>query len=465
MISLWNLGVQNELFALIFKMNELARIKVKTPFGMSAPFECQRIVKQGTVLSSNLCSASTGELCNSNNKGGATVGTVTINDILYVDDTTDPNSDIVDTIMSHDEVVNFSLSKRLSLNQPKCSILTINSKSTDSVPRLMIGEGQVKHVSKTKILGDVVNERGTKIDLMDDRVSKGNAAISNCIAMCNEITVGMFFTESALTLYNSVFLYIILFNSAAWTKITDTDMKKLQTVQLKYLKRIARAPYSTSNAFVFLEFGVLPVQYLIHIRQLNFLHHVVHLDNLEDPVFAMFKQQQELPYEKNWTNHTFKLLEVYGLQFSDVKSVSKVKWKSIVKDAVEAVAFADLIHQVSSKSKTKHLKYTELALQPYLVHYNHKEASTIFKIRSRSTECKENRKNSVNDMLCRVCAKEEETQSHVVNCSALSPNDIIVDLNYLMSEVPLDCHEVREICSRFNSFSKIINKDKNAKTI
>ncbi len=256
MISFWELGIQNELFALIFKMNEVARIKVKSPFGMTASFECQRIVKQGTVLSSNLCSASTGELCSSNWKGGATVGTLTISDALYVDDTTDPNTNITDTIESHDEVVNFSLSKRLSLNQPKCGVLTINHKSTDSVPTLIIGEGQIQQIKTAKFLGDPVNEKGTNIDLIEDRVSKGNASIISCIAMCNEVTMGLFFTKVAVTLYDSVFLKILLFNSAAWTNITETDMKRLRTIQLKYLKRIARAPYSTPNVCVFLEFGV-----------------------------------------------------------------------------------------------------------------------------------------------------------------------------------------------------------------
>jgi len=155
MISLWDLGINNELFALIFKMNEFARIRVKTPFGMSDTFECKRIVKQGTVLSSNLCSASTGELCTSNTKGGASVGTLTISDILYVDDTTDPNTTIIDNIESHEEIVNFSLSKRLSLNRPKCCVLTINRKCTDSVPTLIIGEGKVPHVTKSKFLGDI----------------------------------------------------------------------------------------------------------------------------------------------------------------------------------------------------------------------------------------------------------------------------------------------------------------------
>ena len=63
MITLWELGVRSELFALIFKLNEEAKIQVKTPFSLTNPFECSRIVKQGSVLSSNLCSASTAQVC------------------------------------------------------------------------------------------------------------------------------------------------------------------------------------------------------------------------------------------------------------------------------------------------------------------------------------------------------------------------------------------------------------------
>ena len=74
MISLWNIGIRNELFSLIFKLNEATQISVRTPFGMSEQFLCSRIVKQGSVLSSNICSTSTGEICDSNLKGFAVVG-------------------------------------------------------------------------------------------------------------------------------------------------------------------------------------------------------------------------------------------------------------------------------------------------------------------------------------------------------------------------------------------------------
>ena len=273
----------------------------------------------------------------------------------------------------------------------------------------------------------------------------------------NETMCFVSFIKTTMTLHESVFLPVILFNSAVWTNLAATDIKKLQTIQLKYLKRIVRAPYSTPNAFVFLEYGVLPIEYLIHIRQLTFLHHITHLDQ-NDPVFVMFKQQQQLPYEKNWTNHILNLLRQYNIQFSEVETSSKDKWKLTVKSAVRTVAFHTLTEQIASKSKTQHLEYLDIALQPYLLHYTHKQASTIFKIRSRSTECKQNRKSANDNMLCRLCETSEETQTHVTNCPVLSPNGPILDLNCIMGHiVPTDYDETMEICSRFNEFSKQIN--------
>ena len=104
MISLWDLGVRSDLFALVYKLNEVAKIRVKTPFGMTEEFDCPRIVKQGSVLSSNLCSSSTAQICDQNMMGGVYTGTFVINDVLYVDDTTDLNDDINETVESNQEI-------------------------------------------------------------------------------------------------------------------------------------------------------------------------------------------------------------------------------------------------------------------------------------------------------------------------------------------------------------------------
>ena len=457
MITLWELGVRSELFALIFKLNEEAKIQVKTPFGLTNPFECSRIVKQGSVLSSNLCSASTAQVCDYNNQGGFYTGTFVVNDLLYVDDTTDINDDINETDLSHQEVVNFSKCKRLAINNTKCALLAINKKRHHSTPTLMIGDGTIPQVECTKALGDMVNDKGNNVDLIEGKVKSAKGAMAECLSMCNEVTMGLFFVESAIILYQSVFLTTLLHNCRVWRNLTNDDLKKLVVTQLRYLKRVMRAPLSTPNAFVFLEFGILPAQYIIHVRQLTFLHHIMNLrDN--DPVKKQFEAEQLLPFERNWANEVLPLLHSYQLLHSDICSISKDAWKLRVTKSVSLVAFHELSAQIKDKTKTKHLSYTSLCVQPYLRQFNHKQSSIIFKLRSFSVDCKINRKTSNSNFSCRLCNEEEETQLHIVNCSSFCKDKSVLDMSKIFKgNYSRGYEDVIELCSRVDMFNKLIN--------
>ena len=458
MITLWELGVRSELFALIFKLNEVARIQVKTPFGLTDQFECPRIVKQGSVLSSNLCSASTAQICDYNHAGGTYTGSFVINDLLYVDDTTDVNDDINETDASHQEVVNFSKYKRLTVNHPKCALLTVNKKPHHSSPTLTIGDGAIPQVQRTKALGDTVNEKGNNVDMVEGKVKSAKAALTESLAMCNEITMGLFFVESATILYQSVFLATLLHNCQAWRNLTTNDLKKLEVTQLSYLKRVMRAPLSTPNAFVFLEFGVLPVKYIIQVRQLTFLHHILGLDN-HDPVRKTFEAQQLLPFEKNWANEVLPLLDFYEISDYDVASTSKNTWKTIVNQKVSETAFNYLKDKIKDKTKTKHLSYSSFSSRPYMHQFSHKQASIIFKLRSFSIDCKVNRKSSNKDLTCRLCKAEEETQLHIINCSAVARDKPVIDISKILDgDFRGGDEDVLEVCRRVDAFNSLVNE-------
>lgn len=63
LIAMWNLRINNNMFSLIYRMNESCEAIVRTPYGPTPPFECPQIVKQGTVLGGSLCASATAELC------------------------------------------------------------------------------------------------------------------------------------------------------------------------------------------------------------------------------------------------------------------------------------------------------------------------------------------------------------------------------------------------------------------
>ena len=185
-------------------------------------------------------------------------------------------------------------------------------------------------------LGDQFNSKGTNSDLIKERVKKAKACTVNSMSLCGETTLGLFTIHVLLLLYQCIFLAVVLYNSQAWSNLTNKDIIDLETVQLKYLKRMLHAPPSTSNALTYLETGSLPIKYEIHVRQFTFLHHILTLEE-SDPVRKTYDQQLKYPFEPNWGNTVNELRTMYGISQTneDISQLSKEMWKRIVKERVK----------------------------------------------------------------------------------------------------------------------------------
>ena len=235
LLSLWKLGVQNEILALIRELNKQCNIVVKTPMGNTKEFTVQNIVQQGSVCGGILCSSSTGEVADEIQTGGTQIGTSSIKVLTYVDDIATINTETGDVYYSHERVVWFSKKKRLDLSVGKCVILPVNLKKTDVIPRLYIDNVEVPVKEAAPYLGDHFNNKGTNSNLVDERVKKAKSCIVSSMALCSDITMGIHALETLQLLYQSLFLQVTLYNAQAWSNLTKTDSSYLQRVQLKYL--------------------------------------------------------------------------------------------------------------------------------------------------------------------------------------------------------------------------------------
>ena len=110
-LSLKDIGVDNERLAIIKELNNTADIVVKTPVGNTSEFTVQNIVKQGTVLGPLLCSASTAECCVEHKSGGVRIGSTSVKSLAYVDDILDINESEEDSNEAHDTVIKFTRKK------------------------------------------------------------------------------------------------------------------------------------------------------------------------------------------------------------------------------------------------------------------------------------------------------------------------------------------------------------------
>ena len=66
LMAMIRLGILLDILQLVYQLNREAKIRVKTPFGLTEESIVKDIVEQGTVLGATLCSVSTAEYCNVN---------------------------------------------------------------------------------------------------------------------------------------------------------------------------------------------------------------------------------------------------------------------------------------------------------------------------------------------------------------------------------------------------------------
>ena len=101
-----NLGIRDVYLPLIYKLNEKAMVTVNTPYGRTTTFVIDQLVKQGAVLASNICSVSTGEICDQD--FGAPIGLLSLRPLAFVDDILKLNTKINDVRSSHAHTLSFS---------------------------------------------------------------------------------------------------------------------------------------------------------------------------------------------------------------------------------------------------------------------------------------------------------------------------------------------------------------------
>ena len=317
------------------------------------------------------------------------------------------------------------------------------------VPELEIKGEKVQEASLITYLGDVFNNKGNNDDLVADRVKRGTVATISIHGFMREASLGTHTLNIFILLHNSIFTPSVIFNSEAWSNITDKNVAALTTVQTRYLKKMMGVRQATANSLIYLELGVLPIKYEIHKRQISFLHHIIHLRD-DDPVKMVWRNQTQLPEHNNWWCGVKSLMKNYDLQYEEeeIKKISKQAFKKQVKIAVNQKAFEDLRNDCESKKKTQNIRYTKFETQEYIKVMYPGAAKTIFKCRAKTLNIKEHTQYKHVDFQCRWCGVCDETLEHVANCGI---NDgQIINVEKTLQEMNID--ELHKVVLRVDDF-------------
>ncbi len=109
------------------------------------------------------------------------------------------------------------------MNEDKCFLLPLFLKQSDPLPTQLVNGKEIKVKDKAPYLGDVVNNKGTYKDLIEERVKKARVCTINSMSLCSTYKMGKHTLNSLILLYKTVFIKIVLYNSEAWDNLPQNE--------------------------------------------------------------------------------------------------------------------------------------------------------------------------------------------------------------------------------------------------
>ena len=199
----------------------------------------------------------------------------------------------------------------------------------------------------------------------EDISSRGTRLISEIVNLLDVISYSHHFIEICLLLRDSVFLSSVLYNVEVWHNINKAEVESLDTLDLMRLSRLLNDPKSTPKEALYLELGVLPINVMIKIRSVCYLHYVLKKDKAQ-MLWRFFTAQSFDSTEGDWVLKVQEDLRTLGI-FTDteyIKSLSKQTFKALVKHKGKEYSLQTLLATKEKHSILTYLFYFDLCLQP-----------------------------------------------------------------------------------------------------
>ena len=431
MNDVYEAGVDDDYFALLYEANRENFVAVNTPHGLSKREQIDEIEMQGDVLAlliSSLQVATIGKECLDENKHLYFYkDSVPIPPLGLVDDLLTISSCGFKTTQMNQYLNSKTAEKRLQFGTSKCIKLHIGKSCNDTLCRETHVDGwnvdvvtdaetgicsqresfggseKMKVKQEQTYLGDVISSDGKHAKNVIARKNKGLGVITQITQILDTVLFGKYFFEVAMILRSSLLLSSLLLNSEAWVNLSEKDIRSLERTDEILLSKILDSEANTSNTFKYLELGIYPIRFEIMKRKSIFLQYILQQDK-ESMMYKVFQATCDSPVKNDFVKTCSKYLEFLDikLSFDEISKMSQNKFKQIVKQKTEVAAFKYLIKEKNKQTKISLLKYSSLKMQEYLLEGNKNTyiSRLIFKARGRNLDIKTHKKWKYDDDLC-----------------------------------------------------------------
>ena len=417
---LYKQGINSKLWQLIKDLNTNLKTTIQTKYGPTRKINIKDSIRQGGVLSVTLYALMMDEINKdiklNTNLGMEIPGSDTrVPCLLWMDDVILAETSGQNSQELLDSTDHTSKKYHIEFGMQKTKFL-ITGKSKGHL-NLKIGGQTIEETERYVYLGEVNNKAMNLKDQIKSIERKVEAAYQTIIAVAEDQNFKNIKMECIWKLVRTCIIPIITYGCETWEP-QKGEMKKLNQILDKIIKRILMTPEATPREALYIETGLLDIETIIDIKRLNMM---ARLNREKSDLMETILSNPECA----WMKYTNEIMDKYAIQENELQG-SKENSRDAITVAVH-VKFHRKMTEVNQKSKLKFFldgKYFWTPEQPadYMECLNRKETSTIFKARTRMIKVKGNYKNGYQSHLCRACKHALETQSHVLyECQELHP--------------------------------------------
>ena len=451
MNDLYEAGVCDDIFSLLFEANRENFVAVQTPNGLTKREAFKEIVMQGDVLApliSSLQVDTMGKECLQDGKHLYFYkDKVPIPPLGLVDDLFTVSKCGYETTKINQFIRSKTAMKKLQFGTKKCIKLHVGKQCNETLCKELLLEGwkikverdtltgkvsqheelggqeKMEEKKEQAYLGDIISVDGKHMKNIQVRKNKSLGTINQIMHILETMFFGKYFFEVALVLRSSLLLSSLLLNSEAWVNLTEKNIRALEQTDEILLSKILGCEANTSNVFKYLELGIYPVRFEIIKRKILFLHYILQQEKTS-MIYQVLKVTQESPTKNDFVKGCEQYLKVLHIDmcFESIGKLSTWSFKKLVKERTTAAAFQYLIEEKFKQSKISHLQYDKLEMQDYLLdgNKNTEMSKLIYKARSQCLDIKTQKKWKYQDQICVGCGKNPETGDEILTCVGYS---------------------------------------------
>ena len=323
----------------------------------------------------------------------------------------------------------------IEFGDAKSKIMIIGKKANDD-SMWKIGDKVMQTTENYKYLGETINRKRSMKNQLKETRRKVEGALQTILTVSGDPNLNGIQMETIWKLMEACIKPIATYGSELWDLNKEELAIANRTIN-SVLKRILMVPTSTPAETLYMETGLEDLTTIMNTKRIGMYYR---LNNTANNLIKLVTESNEPTSWKNKTKETISKLKIDPdrIMENQSKLQQKIKTKEQTrKDQVKR------IQEISAKkSKVRHLiqgirERSPCQRPPYMNKLDRYKVSIIFKARTRMLDVKNNFRGKYNNLRCRGCGTEDETQEHILNeCNKIHndqqtkvTNDCIFDEN------------------------------------